>query len=276
MLRSLNLEISRTATFLTESFRAEDRRDGEGITRAFERTKESVGPVIAELLESSRQQEDPILVHFALQASIASFSAGIISAWDFQHQSNSIFAGIYKQMLKSETQNIAGRWRALTRQYSKLRLYNGRDLSPGFIHQLADLLCNIMVLAGARIDTEQTLQLASENFQNIVHLALDIQRIIGEDITSCDLEILLVPGEEFFDPENMEDVYGGEILDDDGLPPVFCTSHLGLRRHEKAEADVGDDIHSTILLKPKVVLEAFVYELMGAEEEEDPDDTEDA
>ncbi|KAJ2965187.1 hypothetical protein NUW54_g14204 [Trametes sanguinea] len=97
-----------------------------------------MGPVLAELLESIQHQDDPILIDIALKADMVGFAAEIVSAWDFQHQSKSVFTGVYKQMLRSEPHLVAGQWRSHAQKYSKQRLYNGRDLATGFAHQLAD------------------------------------------------------------------------------------------------------------------------------------------
>ena len=71
---------------------------------AFERAREAVGPVMAELLETIQHHDDPILIDIALKADMVGFAAEITSAWDFQHQSKSVFTGVYKQMRRSGTQ----------------------------------------------------------------------------------------------------------------------------------------------------------------------------
>ncbi|KAI0941757.1 hypothetical protein AcW1_003558 [Taiwanofungus camphoratus] len=274
MIRDLNLEISRLARRLTDSFHVSDVGPGsEHIVAAYERTREAVGPIMAELLESIHHQDDPILVHIALQADMVGFAAGIISAWDFQHQSNAVFSGIHRQMLKSETQAVAGRWRALTRQYSKQRLYNGRDLTMGFTNQLAERLSDILVVAGANMDAEQMRQTALQNLEAIIRQALRLQQIIGEEITSRDFEIFLVRIDDVFDFAQMEDVYNTEELRDDNVDQihVLCTAELGLRRCEKA-GDDEDGFRLMTLVKPKVVLETLVYQLGLVEEEDDSDE----
>ncbi|CCM04633.1 uncharacterized protein FIBRA_06817 [Fibroporia radiculosa] len=270
LVRSLNLDISKTATLLTESFHVEDHRRGDGFVEAYERTKVAVGPIMAELLESIHHEDDPILVHIALQADMISFAAGIISAWDFQHQSNATFSGIYKQMLKSESQKAVGRWRALTRQYSKQRLYNGRDLTAGFTNQLAERLADIMFISGARVDHERLRQSVNASLESIIRSALNLQQVIGEQVLSRDLEIMTVRVDDLFDPEQMEDVYGDEEPTADDHEPlhVLCTASLGLRRCDKPKGGLGDELQVTTLVRPKVVLETLVYELGLVEEEE--------
>lgn len=281
MVRSLNLEITRAATVLTNAFHVEDDgRSGEDFADASERTKTAVGPVMAELLESIQHEEDPILVHVAMQADMVSFAAGIVSAWDFQHQSDATFSSIHKQMLKSESQAVTGRWRSLTRQYSKQRLYNGRDLAEGFTAQLAERLADILLVAGASPAAVRTPS-TQQSLETVVRSALALQEAVGEGITSHDLEVVLVRMDEVFDSSRMEDVYsdggegaagahverGGGELEDERLH-VLCTAALGLRRCEKPREGLGDELQVSVLVKPKVVLETFVYELGLLEEEE--------
>lgn len=103
----------------------------------------------------------------------------------------------------------------------------------------------------------------------------------GEEITSCDYEVLVVRIDEVYDTEQMEDIYNGEILTPGPqgiIPRVLSTADLGLRRLRKVDVNVDDEplvqeanedgVVSTMLLKPKVVLDTIVYEL-GLVDEED-------
>ena len=103
MVRTLNLEISEVASRVTNAFRVTDAPDSHKVAAAFERAREAVGPVMAELLESIQHQDDPILVDIALKADMVGFAAEVVSAWDFQHQSKSVFSGVYRQMRRSGT-----------------------------------------------------------------------------------------------------------------------------------------------------------------------------
>ncbi|PCH36667.1 hypothetical protein WOLCODRAFT_28714 [Wolfiporia cocos MD-104 SS10] len=274
LVRNLNVQISQTATLLTDTFTpvadVEAQRASAEFTEAHERARHAVGPIMAELLESINHEDDPILVHIALQTDIVGFAAGIISSWDFQHQSNSTFAGIHKQMLKSESQNVAGRWRALTRQYSKQRLYQGRDLSEGFTTQLAERMCDILTVSGARASVADMRHSVFRNFATVVRLALELQEVIGEGVTSRDLDVVVVRMDDVFVPETMEDVYGGPGTGEQEQLHVLCTAALGLRRCEKPADGLGDELQVSTLVKPKVVLETLVYEL-GLVEEDEPD-----
>ncbi|KAI0375974.1 hypothetical protein BV20DRAFT_932539 [Pilatotrama ljubarskyi] len=265
MVRTLNLEISEVATQVTNSFHvAAEPPEPDRAALAFERAREAMGPVMAELLETIQHQDDPLLVDIALKADMVGFAAEIVSAWDFQHQSKSVFTGVYKQMLRSEPHPVAGQWRAHAQKYSKQRLYNGRDLAPGFAHQLAERIADLLTVAGASTTTDSIYGLYQQNLETIVRTALELQRIIGEEVISCDYEVLIAQFDDVFDAEQMEDIYSGEVAVAGApgmVPRVLSTADLGLRRVEKVAGSADGEVACTMLLKPKVVLDTIVYEL---------------
>ncbi|KAI9060750.1 hypothetical protein FKP32DRAFT_1577355 [Trametes sanguinea] len=272
MVRTLNLEISEVATQVTNSFHVAQAPEPDRVVLAFERAREAMGPVMAELLESIQHQDDPILIDIALKADMVGFAAEIVSAWDFQHQSKSVFTGVYKQMLRSEPHLVAGQWRSHAQKYSKQRLYNGRDLATGFAHQLAERIADLLTVAGAFTTTELVYATYAQHLETIVRTSLELQRIIGEEVISCDYEVLMVHFDEVFDSEQMDDIYGGEVAmagPPGMVPRVLSTADLGLRRVEKLAGSTEGDTAVTMLLKPKVVLDTIVYEL-GLVDDEDP------
>ncbi|OBZ72268.1 hypothetical protein A0H81_07693 [Grifola frondosa] len=266
VVRALNTKIVQTARAMSSAFRIGDAQDPGVVTAAYERVREAVGPVMADFLDFYEHQEDPFLVNIALEASMTGFVAEIISTWDFRHQNTSVFTGIYKEMLKSEPLTIAARWRSLTRRYSKQNLYTGRDLTSGFAHQVAERLSNILILAGANATPQQIHE--SYELETIIRLALDLQRIIGEDAISCNLETFIARADDPFDPEHME---RAEYMSNGSESPnpvthVLCSTELGLRRWEKLREDV-EELQSTTLLKPHVVLDTLVDALQPEDEE---------
>jgi len=87
-----------------------------------------------------------------------------------------------------------------------------------------------------------------------------VNKIIGEDVTSGDLEILAVPPGTAFDPSSMEDVYNEGALTRSGGTRVLCTTDLGLRKKVRV-GTTGEREKQwavIILLKPKVALESVV------------------
>ncbi|KAI0628249.1 hypothetical protein C8Q77DRAFT_1068290 [Trametes polyzona] len=270
-IRTLNLEISEVATQVTNSFNVAEAPEAERASLAFERAREAMGPVLAELLETIQHQDDPILIDIALKADMVAFAGEIVSAWDFQHQSKSVFVGVYKQMLRSEPHAVAGQWRAHAQKYSKQRLYNGRDLSEGFSLQLAERIADLLIVAGASTTTEAIHAAYAPHLETIVRTALDLQRIIGEEVVVCDYEVLVPHFDTVFDAEHMDDIYGDEVATAGPLgmvPRVLSTADLGLQRVEKLLGSAEGEVEETMLLKPKVVLDTIVYELGLVDDEE--------
>ena len=174
----------------------------------------------------------------------------------------------------AESQLACAQWRAHARKYSKQRLYNGRDLATGFAHQLAERIADLLTVAGSSASADAIFAAYAPHLETIVRTALELQRTIGEEVTSCDYEVLVVRIDEVYDSAQMEDIYNGEIIaagPPGMVPRVLSTADLGLRRTEKVDADMEgaeDGVVTTMLLRPKVVLDTIVYEL-GLVDEED-------
>ncbi len=153
-------------------------------------------------------------------------------------------------------------------------MYNGRDLATGFAHQLAERIADLLVVSGARSSADEIYAVYAEHLHNIVRTALNVQRMIGEEVVACDYEVLVVRIDEVYDTEQMEDIYNGEIAypGPAGVTPrVLSTVDLGLSRSEKLDGAEGadeDGVLTTMLLRPKVVLDTIVYELGLVDEEE--------
>ncbi|KAI0824345.1 hypothetical protein BC628DRAFT_1410970 [Trametes gibbosa] len=271
MVRTLNLEISEVATQVTNSFHVAEAPEPDRAALAFDRAREAMGPVMAELLETIQHQDDPLLIDIALKADMVGFAAEIVSAWDFQHQSRSVFTGVYKQMLRSEPHAVAGQWRSQAQKYSKQRLYAGRDLASGFSQQLAERIADLLTVAGASSTMEDIHAAHEQHLQTIVRTALDLQRVIGEEVVACDYEVLIVHFDTVYDEEEMDDIYGSEVATAGPpgmVPRVLSTADLGLRKAVKVADSTEGDVETTMLLKPKVVLDTIVYEL-GLVDDED-------
>lgn len=86
----------------------------------------------------------------------------------------------------------------------------------------------------------------TDTVSTIVRLALDINKAIGQDITSVNLHTVLFEPQTTYNPADMEDIFADNI----SQPTyVVTTTHLGLR----LDHDSGT---SQVLLKPKVALES--------------------
>jgi len=98
----------------------------------------------------------------------------------------------------------------------------------------------------------------------MVDLAVRLNRAIGEDITSGNMEVVAVGSAMPYDPTKMDNAY------EDGQPTskqdsasirVLCPTDLGLQRLSKVSMTGEDQWDTKILLKPKVAIESVVDSL---------------
>jgi len=91
-------------------------------------------------------------------------------------------------------------------------------------------------------------------------LARNLNKKVGEGVTSCDLEVLYITPDISFNKANMEDALGTST--DNGTEKVICTTDLGLVRAERLS---GPTAHwnESVLLKPKVILPSGLEGIVG-------------
>ena len=277
LLENLNSEIMQIAASMTEELPIEEKKiDLEGkeqesdeMREAYARAEDTVGPRMAELLKLSEHHEDPILVQLAVQASMTAYTHWIISSWVFEtpddeHMMSEIYARVREagksttdrvyliDILTSslEEQAVSGRWRQLTRKHLQRMLTSDPDLSLDMLGAVA----NIFLTAGLKDTPEKVYERIITQFGSrvavVMKLAVDLNRHIGEGITSCDLEALYIAPDIVYDPTTMEDAIGTGSVEQE---TIICTTDLGLVRAEKIAGTRGD-WKEAVLLKPKVVL----------------------
>jgi hypothetical protein len=122
---------------------------------------------------------------------------------------------------------------------------------------LANALANVYHLSGFKADRKQLLELLEikygKRLQTITELALHLNRVIGEEVTSAELSPIAVRYDAVYDPSYMEDALSLDGISTAGQL-VLCTTDLGLLRCEKKTNSTGHAFSETILLKPKVAL----------------------
>ena len=150
-----------------------------------------------------------------------------------------------------EEQAVSGRWRQLTRAH-----FQRMVAAPNFTNDIAEVLANIFITAGLKESlTALQLQIVTcfgERIQMVMQYAQQLNKTIGEGVTSCDLEPLYMEPEIPFDDHMMDD----SLNTSDRLSSeekVLCTTDLGLGRAEKVSGTLGE-WHEVTLLKPKVIL----------------------
>jgi len=261
LVSALNAEIFQTASLLAESFGTIKSRALEGIDNrsACGRVHQMFGPRLVELLRTIPHDENPVLLRVAFQACMVVFSDWISAAWHFQMDPAPQFFGeVYRNVWIAEDQAVSGRWRSLTRQHiQQLLNETPENIKSRFAVHIADSLADVLLCAGLHNKHSQVgeavIAMASEKIINVVDIALRLNHMLGEDITSADIETTWVHSQEPFDSMWMEDDYGDWRGNGHGAVRVLCTTDLGLRRLVKAKNDNGWE--DKVLVKPKVALE---------------------
>ena len=129
--------------------------------------------------------------------------------------------------------------------------------APNFANDIAEVLANIFIAAGFKESlTALQLQIVTcfgERIHTVMECAQQLNKTMGEGVTSCDLEPLYIEPEVPFDGHMMDD----SLNTFDPLTPsdekVLCTTDLGIGRAEKVSGTSGE-WHEVTLLKPKVIL----------------------
>jgi hypothetical protein len=153
-------------------------------------------------------------------------------------------------------------------------LHGDADVSFGLLPHFAQSLSDILLVAGLKAAHDQIHEEITKTFGDklmiVVRAALALNWVVGKDITSADLEPIVVVSEAVFDPAMMEDVNGNGGLKAE-VEHVLCTTDLGLQRvvgksskskdgaaAQASSSSLSQQTTTTILLKPKVALESMI------------------
>ncbi|KAI6124647.1 hypothetical protein EV401DRAFT_2068688 [Pisolithus croceorrhizus] len=230
-----------------------DALNAEILQTCCTRISDLMGTSMTHLLSTVQHTADPLLVQIALQGATVEFSRWIIMTWDFDGlQAEQQLSEIYNDIRSTETQAISGRWRALTRAHVQKVALQHDDLHS--------------TMAGCTKNYEDAYREFTQKFgervSNIVKMAVRLNKIIGEEVTSADLWPTHGAAGEKFDSDTMDDFEGPS---DQTGKPVLCTTALGLARSEKLAVTDAAEFKYTVLKKPKVALESVAD---GLEREE--------
>jgi len=121
--------------------------------------------------------------------------------------------------------------------------------------QITKYMINVLVLARRGHQSQVTDQFMTkfrDRMATIGKLAFRLNKAVGEEVISGDLQAVCIPPDTRFDPTTMDDTYAKEPhANNTGL--VLCTCGLGLSRYVKVEG-------TFILLKPKIILDSLLEE----------------
>ncbi|KII95452.1 hypothetical protein PLICRDRAFT_97623 [Plicaturopsis crispa FD-325 SS-3] len=215
---------------------------------------------MVERLRSTRNI-DKTMVSMAVRACLALFCGWIGSSWFFDHTETEQFLNeIYGRIQHNETQAVAGQWRALTRAYLQQMLGGDVAVHSRITSDIDNALASILTVAGFAEDSDTTVHPAAnrKKLSSVVDLALQLNRRIGEDIASTDLETVIVPADREFDPTVMDNTLTAVTASG---ATVLCTTDLGVRRLERINIAQGAPVvvgcTGTVLLKPRVICKSM-------------------
>lgn len=268
MLQRLNAEVLQSAAYMAESMVDTFSFESAGVVRnenAYEVVTGLFGQSLAHYLATKKHKDDPLLIQIAFQSCFIIFLEIVIRSLILPGEDvNRVLGSTYDRIRCGEAQAISGRWRALTNAYASKHEEN--QLIASALPHLTRYFSNIMLAAGCsvapdilRASVEKKL---SERIVLLFKLALQLNKIVMEEITSADLITVTVPFETTYSAEQMEDAY----VDGDpatGGVRVLCTTDLGLRRMTRMATSGEKQWDDKLLLKPKVALKTVVDSMDG-------------
>ncbi|OCH89887.1 hypothetical protein OBBRIDRAFT_696975, partial [Obba rivulosa] len=226
-------------TFPYESVVVQTDRTQDQIN-VFERVVGSVGRTLTQTLASAGDQLDPVLIQIAAQSCMARCAFEAISSWSFgTTEIDKTFASVHDQLLRTEPQVVAARWRALARKSARTLSEAGDSNVAALRHHIVGILGEIFTLCGLDGEAEPYTLIADNygnRLQGIVHQLLDLRKAIGEDVIASELVPLYVYAEEVFHPDVMLDLFASDGLYTTKVAQdekILCTVELGLERVDK-------------------------------------------
>ncbi|TBU25273.1 hypothetical protein BD311DRAFT_764956 [Dichomitus squalens] len=223
-------------------------------------------------IQHHNHAEDPIILQIALQALVTTYLRWLCNTWDFRlgRDPGVQLEHLYASIQQNEPQSVAGRWRALSRVHVRALSAGDVQLQQEGEDDLAKHIVAVLLACGVPAVPRTLLDDMNTRFGSaigdVVHLALEFQKMSGEMIVSRDLTVTIAPIDAVFDPALMDDEWGRpakgkrhQILTD----PILCTTRLGLTRQERRDGSDGDGavFYETTLIKPTVVLTSILDEL---------------
>lgn len=267
MLQRLNAEVLQSAAYMAESMVDTFSFESGGVRneKSYAVVTGLFGQSLAHYLATKKHKDDPLLIQITFQSCFAQFLELVICSWTLPgDDANRVLAGTYERIRHGEAQAISGRWRALTSAYA--HNHEESQLIASITPHLVGHFSNIMLVAGCSVAPEilyaSVDKKLSDRIVLLFKLALQLNKIVMEEITSADLRIATVPFETIYSAEQMEDAYA------DGDPAtggvrVLCTTDLGLRRITRLTTSGENQWDDKLLLKPKVALKTVVDSMDG-------------
>ncbi|KAI0086058.1 hypothetical protein BDY19DRAFT_870475, partial [Irpex rosettiformis] len=239
-----------------------------------ERVGKFVGSELTRIVATLPHADDPMLVQVMIQAYLARRVSSIVKSWvtELSFSRNQLLSKIHKNILHNESQAVSARWRTLTRRYidpsDENRRIHAASVGDGLVYDLSDILALSGVAISGAIEAvdDRIRAVFGEKLTSIVNKALEINKVVGEEISTNEFEVICPRYGEQFLTELMEDTddAGARSHVDTAIQnqaAVLCTTDLGLRRYGKKGA-VGrgeqEVWENSVLLKAKVALPSLL------------------
>ena len=263
-IRDLNSEIMQIATHLAENLALKRLRS----LPAGNIPEGPCKPIFTSLIlpRGLWDEVDEGSLELALQGYLVVWVYLIVNAWGFGEASgwcDQLYSKVcetgtlmcyflvisYVTHSTTEDSTVASNWRALTRRtlfnVDSTRSDLPRQIVNGAIEELASLLS----FCGAGVFAENTRNIhkhAGEKLESLFLAARKLNKMVGENVVSGDLMVVMITGGHLFDADYMDDAYARSGAKP-GRHAVICTTNLGLCERKGAKVE-------NMLLKPKVVL----------------------
>ncbi|EPT00723.1 hypothetical protein FOMPIDRAFT_1049489 [Fomitopsis schrenkii] len=155
-VRDLNAEIFSLAQSLSgtqaKASHLNDRTKG----KAAEALASALGRPLLEMLTFVDTHGDTVLLEVSTQVIATNILSWMISTWTNDPESDQLFASVYERIQNSESQSVAGQWRALTRKSAQAEYIGGPQLEDHCTERLVTLLTHAAALSGIHISEYPT------------------------------------------------------------------------------------------------------------------------
>lgn len=134
------------------------------------------------------------------------------------------------------------------------------ELQSTLVTRISDILVATIVAAGCTKSYDDAYHQFKQNFgdqvANIVKMAVQLNKVVGEEVVSADLQSCCAITGKGFGSATMED-FAGQNSQQAAGKLVLCTTSLGLYRSEKVTVGNRVELKDTILKKTTVALESM-------------------
>ncbi|KAH9940119.1 uncharacterized protein BXZ73DRAFT_43235 [Epithele typhae] len=265
LVSTLNARVYQTAASISEAYQVRCGVSQDDVEDASVMVSQSdmLSDTVLETLRLTSRKGDSVLLQTGIESMLVTCAHILCSFWVAPgNQMEHLHEQVYKS--RAETQPVAGRWRAIYRSHLRNIHPPEGDLQSFVEGLLVNLLAALLHVCGVPDAAEDLCgelhRTSGKALHDIVQLALEFRRIVGEAVVSRNFLATIVPSGECFDEVEMEDEWADpkktkrrEVED----PAVLCTTGLGLVR----EVTEADGRHVALLVKPKVVLSSVLGSL---------------